>query len=152
MAVGLLLALACTSGVAYAADTPDYADPTVVQGIMNRLEAADDPRQAFSQLTPTAQQAVIDFLTVASVETVSEIVQHPPPSAANQNGAQGASSQTCATHREASVLRNSVGKRIFTYESLTTWCWDGTQITTDPLLPRIRTNPRPALVLCGNLG
>ncbi len=135
MAIALLVALVCTSGVAYAAD-PNYDDPSVVKGVIGKLEAVDDPRQAFSQLPPAAQQAVVDFLTVASVETVETIEMRAAPSRAARDGAQAQAASGpscgCATQTVEAVLKNHLGLRLFTYQSETSWCWDGTQITDDP--------------------
>lgn len=89
---------------------------------MQSLEAADDPQQAFSQLTPAAQQAVIDFLTVASVVSEQE----------NVGQANSMQSQFCDTHSRKRIAYNVLGNKLWTYQSDTAWCWDGTQITNDP--------------------
>ncbi len=122
MTVALFIALWCSSSVAYA-EGPDYDDPTVVRGIMEGLEAADDPHQAFSQLLPAAQQAIGNFLTVASIGSEQEGVGQPDVML----------SQMCDTHSRKRIAYNIFGNKLWTYQSDTSWCWDGTQITTDPL-------------------
>ena len=79
--LGLVLILALLPSSAYTADTPDYTDPTVLQGIMQDLEASDDPHQAFSQLPPAVQQAIMDSIrenvTIEGpFETRSGVVLH----------------------------------------------------------------------------
>ncbi len=132
MAVGLLLALVCTSGVAYAADAPDYADPTVVQGIMQGLETADDPQQAFSQLPPAAQQVAIDFLTVTSVETKEEFRRISGYlQAGGWVSAASGPSCGCGVHIKSEELWAGPVK-VAKYISKTSWCWDGVYIDGDP--------------------
>ena len=90
---------------------------------MQDLEAADDPQATFAKLPPAAQQAIISDLTVRSIERVSKIVYLST----------AASGQTCATHWERAVAKGRRnGLKLYTYDSYTTWCWDGTQITKDP--------------------
>ena len=117
--VALIAAVVSVGGIAEA-DEPDYTDPEVVLDLITKLEEVDDIEHSFLELSPMAQQAVVDAI-VNDVETVIEVV----PSSAN-SGAIGASNASSSPgyecdDYEAYVLAHAIeGKiKIWKYSSST---------------------------------
>ena len=128
----LVVAVASANGVAEA-DEPDYTDPNVVRALIIELEGADNIQQAFLALPPEAQQAVVDSITGGSLERVVSLT--PANSNLNGNGtsaASDASTVTCSRHTVDYIYPSKIGLRIWKYTSKTHWCWNGTEITSDP--------------------
>ena len=62
-------ALGATAGTALASE-PDQIDQETAKGILAQLNEAPDPDAAFAQLTPEQQEAVIEALSVATIEVI----------------------------------------------------------------------------------
>ena len=123
-----LVGLIAFSGGVYAA-SPDGDDPQAVQEIIDRLWDSEDPHQEFSQLSPSEQAAVVDYLQVATVE---EYVS-------TTSGAGGASDEPdhrCRTNSKTIRAKSRARVTLYTYASRTYWCWNGTEITNDPHFTR----------------
>ena len=100
-----------------------HAEPAQPVTLAQAIEVAADPDQAFAQLTPEQQTAVIEYLTVASVETETKV---------ESSGDLLMSSGGCGTHTKTKIGKNAIGATLYRFRSRTAWCWDGTYITDDP--------------------
>ena len=122
--VVVLVGVMAFSGSAYAAG-PSDSPPTVqeIQEIIDRLESAADPDHEFTQLTPSEQEAVAEYMQVATVVSSSYIESD-------------ADEEDCWTNYRIKVSENLYGMTLWKYISRTYWCWDGDKITNDPHFTR----------------
>ncbi len=120
--IGILFLAVAAVVLSSATSHADAAQPgSLVQG----LEVAADPNQAFVQLTPEQQTGVIDYLTVATVETETE-------TEVDSTGDLLMSSGGCGIHTKTKIGKNGIGATLYRFRTRTAWCWDGTYITDDP--------------------
>lgn len=95
-------------------------------GIVEQLMAAKDPGAAFAELSPTEQAAVIEFQTPARYEEalVTQDVL-------DEEGLDD-DSEHCKPQIYYRAAYGNTGATLWRYISDTYFCYDGTQLTTDP--------------------
>ena len=93
-----------------------------------------DPDAAFSELPTATQNAIVEYLIEeeGTTEITEEVEMIVGSSAAD--GATAAS-VGCAIQTKTAI-HSQFGGVVWKYISSTQWCWDGTQITDDPLFYR----------------
>lgn len=121
VAAALIATLLSVTSVTYA-EGPDYDDPRVVRESVDGLATVVDrvetvPRSA-------ASEVVIAYAKVAMVETVSRSLS-------------GSSQDGCSVHSKTVRGVNGFGKTVWAYTSRTEWCWNGTEITSEPFFTPI---------------
>lgn len=132
----MTLVFAAAGGVLAQDPPPDLSDPEVVEEIIKRLKAADDPAQAFAELPPEEQQAVKDYYSDITVTWTEEVRPVSGPSGSDSSGQ---ANRGCDDHVIIGQGRFRQD-RAWTLTSTTRWCWDGTQITNPPIFnvwPRV---------------
>ena len=132
-----LVALSATAGSAFALE-PDEVDPETVRELIVQLNNASDPDAAFAQLTPEQQEAVIEALSVATIEVIEEVVVEEVYNEDDAQDSVGADSETCKTHTVKIVSSDAdlYKPDYWTYKSKTHWCFDGSVITKKPHFTR----------------
>ena len=128
-----LIALSVPADAAFAAE-PDQEE---VERLLTQLNGASPSDAAFARLTPEQQAAVIEALTISTVEVVEEIYDEPA-SNGYASGAAGASSESCRRHTVNATAKGPwpQRKKLWTYTSRTHWCYDGSVITSTPSFTR----------------
>jgi hypothetical protein len=98
--------------------SPNYSDQKTMEKIIKKLTDADDKyEEEFAKLTPEAQSAVLDYLTVSKVkhsEVVSSVGCHD-----------GCDSRTYEEWGE-----NIFGVKLWSYFQTIDWCYDGSKVTS----------------------
>lgn len=102
---------------------PGATDLASVTAIVDRLTSAEDPRREFSELPGETRQAVVDYLRLEETES---------------SGGGGPTTSTeapdnCERQASGYVARNAHGRELWTYESITEWCWADGIVTTAPV-------------------
>ena len=122
-----LVALSAPAGGVFAED-PDQDAPSKetgeftpgeVQDLINSLDAADNALSAFVLLTAAEQEAVTAAMT--SGEVGSYTMQQ-----------EDSDDEECRTQSRVSWRKDAFGNYVWKYRSKTHFCYDGTQITSDP--------------------
>lgn len=121
--VGVLLM--ATALLACGADgrEPGATDPASVTAIVDRLAASEDPRREFSDLPTEIRQAVVDYLKLDKTESSGGGDPTTPINAPDN----------CERQVSGYVAHNAQGRELWTYESITEWCWADGIITTTPI-------------------
>lgn len=132
----ILLLLAVTTSIIFAGGVlaqgdPDLTDPAVVEALLDRIADADDPGQAFSQLTPEEQAAVRSALTVVSHEVI-EADPGPASTALTPGVAPSPGTPRCYQNSHAMLGKNIFRQVLYELKSDTRWCSDGIVITMPP--------------------
>ena len=124
-----LVALSVSAGSAFALE-PDEVDPERVHDLIVHLNEASDPDAAFVKLTPEQQAAVIEALTDITFEVTEEVAIDGNLGDASADG------ERCGVHSRKVNAKNILGVKLWTYESKTRWCFDGSLITEEPTFTR----------------
>ena len=125
-----IAALGATAGTALASE-PDRIDPAIVRELIVQLNEAPDPDAVFAKLTPEQQEAVIEALSVASIEVIEEVYDESAT-----YGAVGASDESCKTQIVTMRAKDSYNNELWSYSSRTRWRYDGNVITREPSFTR----------------
>ena len=128
-----LMVLSVPAGGVFA-EEPDQEE---VNNLLAQLDGATDRDAVFAQLTPEQQAAVVEALTVSTVEVMEEVHDETVKSD-SASGASGASSESCRTHTINATAKGNWPwrKKLWTYTSRTHWCYDGSIITSIPTFTR----------------
>ncbi|MDE2869987.1 MAG: hypothetical protein OXR64_09355 [Chloroflexota bacterium] len=102
---------------------PGTTDLASVTAIVDRLAVSDDPRREFSELPDESRQAVVDYLKLEEIESSASGGPTTPIDAPDN----------CERQASGYVARNAHGRALWTYESITEWCWADGIITTTPV-------------------
>lgn len=105
------------------AHEPGATDLAAVTAIVDRLAASDDSRREFAGLPAETRQAVIDYLKLEKTESSGGGGPTTPIDAP----------ENCERQASGYVARNAHGRVLWTYESITGWCWADGLITTTPV-------------------
>ncbi len=124
------LGLASVTALAFAllacgaeAHEPGATDLATVTTVVDRLAASEDPRREFAELPAETRHAVVDYLRLEKTESSSGGGPTTPIDA----------TETCERQASGYVARNAQGRDLWTYESITEWCWADGVITTAPV-------------------
>ena len=102
---------------------PGATDLAAVAAVVDRLAASDDPQQEFAELPAETRQSVIDYLRLEETESSGGGGPTTPINAP----------ENCERQASGYVARNAHGRELWTYESITEWCWADGIITTAPV-------------------
>lgn len=105
------------------AHEPGATDLAAVTTIVDELAVAEDPRRELAELPAEARQAVIDYLKLETTETSGGGGPTTPIDAPDH----------CERQVSGYVARNAYGRELWTYQSITEWCWADGLITTAPV-------------------
>ena len=107
---------------------PPGDDLIQIEALIQTVQAAENPGEAFNNLSPQDQEAAIEYLSGGSTEVVTEVTM------IGVDGAYTASSanESCARQTKTTTHRSYLGTTLWKYISRTLWCWNGTEITNDP--------------------
>ena len=94
-----------------------------VSAAVDELTASDDPRREFVELPADTRQAVVDYLKLEKTESSGGGGPTTPIDAP----------ENCERQASGYVARNAHGRELWTYESITEWCWADGLITTAPV-------------------
>ena len=102
---------------------PGTTDMASVTAIVDRLAVSDDPRREFSELAGATRQAVVDYLKLDEIESSASGGPTTPIDAPDN----------CERQVSGYMARNAHGRALWTYESITEWCWADGIISTTPV-------------------
>ena len=102
---------------------PGVTDLASLTAIVDRVAASEDPRREFSELPGATRQAVVDYLKLEETESSGGGGPATPIE----------SPDNCERQASGYVARNAQGRELWTYESITEWCWADGIITTTPV-------------------
>ena len=98
--------------------SPNYSDQKTMEKIIKKLTDADDKyEEEFAKLTPEAQSAVLDYLTVSNVKH-NEVV--------SSFGCHGG----CCSRTHEVWGENFLGVKLWSYFQTIDWCNDGSTVTS----------------------
>lgn len=101
--------------------SPNYSDQKTVEKIIKKLTDADDKyEEEFAKLTPEAQSAVLDYLTVYKVKH-SEVVSLVVSSGCDDG---------CDSRKYEVWGENRLGYKLWSYFQTIDWCYDGSKVTS----------------------
>lgn len=113
---------------------PDLSDPEVVERIVAKIAQSENRESAFNQLSPAEREAVQNFVAERIDARLQMRIETTPSSG---DSVQGASSNSgCTTQKITYVWEMTIliliKVDVLKLHSDTRWCWDGSQITSDP--------------------
>jgi len=121
LSLALLLSLLSTVVVWADEPSPDWSDPATVHALVEQLATAgDDGAELWEQLPPEAQAAVLEYITVARVETLVTTGQN---SISPLNGG-------CKWVQVERRSYSATGVHLYSYFQRIDFCYDGEWITS----------------------
>lgn len=135
----MALIFAMAGGVLAQEPPPDLDDPEVVERLVAKVAQAEDREQVFNQLSLAEREAVQEFVSERIDDNLLIHIQRISPPG---DSVQGSSSNSgCATQKITYVWEMTILVAlkidVLKLHSDTRWCWNGSQITSDPEI-RIR--------------
>ncbi len=121
VSVALLAAVLLACGAE--AHEPGATDLAAITAIVDRLSASDDPRRELAELSAETRRAVIDYLKLEKTESSGGGGPTTPIDAP----------ENCERQASGYLARNAHGRDLWTYQSITEWCWADGIITTAPV-------------------
>ena len=106
-------------------------DQVQVGDLIQSIQAAENPGEAFNILSPEEQEAIIEYLTGGTTTVVTQVTMIGVDA-----GYIASSNETCARQTKTTTFYSLLGTPLWKYISKTLWCWNGTEITNDPLFTR----------------
>ena len=130
MLMALLIAAVASAGSVAEADEPDYTDLNVVVALITELEESEDPDAVFLDLPVAAQQAIVNAMRTAPIETTVIQVSGGASGATDDPGVPY--EEKCST-QNIKVTKTIDRKKMYSYISSTYWCYNGLEITETPI-------------------